>query len=90
MIRRAFLAFIHFYQRFISPLKSRPTCRFLPTCSEYAKEAIEIHGAWRGGWKALWRLLRCQPLCKGGFDPVVPPETREGHVCEWKTKENVS
>jgi putative membrane protein insertion efficiency factor len=70
--RRLALGLIRFYQRYLSPLK-RPTCRFLPTCSDYAHEAICVHGVWRGGLMALWRLLRCQPLCKGGYDPVLPP-----------------
>jgi putative membrane protein insertion efficiency factor len=71
MIRRLALLLIHWYQRFLSPLK-RPTCRFLPTCSEYAYEAISRFGVWRGGRMAAWRLLRCQPLCAGGYDPVLP------------------
>jgi putative membrane protein insertion efficiency factor len=57
------------YRRWISPFKP-PTCRFHPTCSAYAQEALELHGIWRGGWLSVWRILRCQPLCKGGFDPV--------------------
>jgi putative membrane protein insertion efficiency factor len=57
------------YRRWLSPLKP-PTCRFLPTCSAYAIEALEVHGALRGARLAVWRILRCQPLCKGGFDPV--------------------
>ncbi|HTW45402.1 MAG TPA: membrane protein insertion efficiency factor YidD [Acidobacteriaceae bacterium] len=47
-------------------------CRFQPTCSEYAAIAVSEYGLVRGGWMALWRVLRCQPLCKGGFDPVRP------------------
>jgi putative membrane protein insertion efficiency factor len=62
---------IRWYQRFLSPLK-RPTCRFLPTCSDYAHEAVARWGVWRGGWKAAWRLLRCQPFGGHGYDPVVP------------------
>jgi hypothetical protein len=75
-VRRVALAVIRFYQRYISVLK-RPTCRFVPTCSEYAVEAIEHFGVVRGSLKALWRLLRCQPLCAGGYDPVLPAP----HVC---------
>ncbi len=56
------------YQRVLSPL-SGPSCRYLPTCSEYAKEAIEKHGAWRGLWKATWRVLRCHPFAAHGYDP---------------------
>lgn len=70
IVRRVALALIRFYQRYLSGLK-RPTCRFVPTCSEYAHEAIEHYGVVRGGLRALWRLLRCQPLCAGGYDPVL-------------------
>ena len=62
---------LRFYQRFLSPLKP-PMCRFSPTCSQYAVEAIERHGILRGTAYATWRLLRCQPFCEGGFDPVPP------------------
>ena len=67
-MRRALLVLVTFYRRWLSPLKGRPTCRFLPSCSAYAEEAITRYGAWRGGWKSLWRLLRCHPLCRGGLD----------------------
>jgi uncharacterized protein len=60
---------IRAYQRLLSPLFP-PACRYLPTCSEYALEAVERHGAVRGGMKALWRVLRCHPLARGGYDPV--------------------
>lgn len=61
---------VYFYRRVLSPLKGRPTCRFLPTCSEYAIEAVQVHGVVVGGAKAAYRVLRCNPLCRGGFDPV--------------------
>lgn len=54
-------------------------CRFQPTCSEYAAIAVSEYGIVRGGWMALWRLLRCQPLSKGGFDPVRPNPRRHSH-----------
>ena len=60
---------IRFYRRRISPL-TPPCCRFIPTCSQYALEAIEKYGAWKGGYLALRRLLRCNPFHKGGYDPV--------------------
>ena len=61
---------IRFYRKNISPL-SQPCCRFIPTCSAYALEAVEKYGAWKGGWLALRRLLRCQPFYRGDyFDPV--------------------
>jgi uncharacterized protein len=60
---------IRFYRRSLSPLKP-PVCRFYPSCSQYGLEAIEKYGAGRGSWLLVRRLLRCQPFCKGGFDPV--------------------
>lgn len=69
MLQRAMIAAIRFYQKGISPL-TPASCRFQPTCSAYALEAIQRHGPARGFWLALKRLLRCQPFCKGGYDPV--------------------
>lgn len=63
------ILFIKGYRLFISPLKS-PTCRFVPTCSEYALQAIEKHGVVRGGLMAVRRILRCHPFHPGGYDPV--------------------
>ena len=60
---------IAFYRRRISPM-TRRSCRFIPSCSEYAYQAIEIHGFLQGGLRALWRILRCNPFNKGGYDPV--------------------
>ncbi len=68
---RVFLALIRFYRRAISPM-TPPACRFTPTCSAYAEEAVRRHGAARGGWLALRRLLKCHPLGPSGFDPVPP------------------
>lgn len=68
-MKRLVLVMIRFYQRWISPLLP-PSCRYVPTCSEYGHEAIERYGLLGGGAKALWRLLRCNPFGKGGFDPV--------------------
>lgn len=62
---------LRFYRRFLSPLKP-PMCRFSPTCSQYAIEAIERHGIFRGSAYAIWRILRCHPFCRGGHDPVPP------------------
>lgn len=63
---------IRLYQLCLSPLLGQ-NCRFTPTCSQYAIEAIRVHGAIVGSGYAVWRLLRCQPLCKGGHDPVPGP-----------------
>ena len=68
-MKRLLIAMINFYQKNISPNKP-PMCRFYPTCSQYAKEAIEIHGPVKGLILALWRFLRCNPFSKGGYDPV--------------------
>ena len=69
-MKRLFLAFIRFYQRSISPYRTA-CCRFSPTCSAYAYEAITKYGAVKGGWLAFRRLLRCNPFYKGDyFDPV--------------------
>jgi len=67
---------IVFYRRFISPLKP-PVCRFYPTCSQYALEAVEVHGPVRGLWLALRRILKCHPFHPGGYDPVPPPGTKK-------------
>ena len=64
-----FVAIIRFYQKQISPMLP-PSCRFQPTCSQYAIEAIQKHGALKGGALAFWRILRCNPFSKGGYDPV--------------------
>ena len=69
MLTKLALLILRFYKRFISPLLP-PTCRFTPTCSEYAMQAIERFGFWRGSWLAIKRLLRCHPLHPGGYDPV--------------------
>ena len=68
------LAPVRLYRAVISPMKRVPSCRFLPTCSEYAIEAVRERGVVVGGALAAWRLARCHPLCRGGFDPVPPKE----------------
>ena len=69
-MKRILLALIAFYRRHISP-HTPPACRFTPTCSQYAQEAITKYGALKGGWLALRRLLRCHPFYKGDhYDPV--------------------
>lgn len=64
------IALIRFYRKFLSPLKRRPTCRFTPTCSAYAIDAFKKRGFFVGFALTCYRLLRCQPLCPGGYDPV--------------------
>ena len=77
MIRRFALALLHGYRRWISPALP-PACRFEPSCSVYAIEAIELHGVLRGSWLAAKRLARCHPLSRGGFDPVEMPAPSRG------------
>jgi putative membrane protein insertion efficiency factor len=69
MVKKLVLAFIHFYQKAISPLFPR-SCRFWPTCSEYALEAINTYGLARGLLKTCFRVLKCNPFHPGGYDPV--------------------
>ncbi|MEC1612905.1 membrane protein insertion efficiency factor YidD [Bacillus mojavensis] len=68
-MKTIFIALIRGYQKFISPW-TPPTCRFYPTCSQYGIEAIKTHGALKGGWLTLIRILKCQPFHAGGVDPV--------------------
>lgn len=68
-MKKVFLAPIRFYQKWISP-GLPPSCRFYPSCSEYAYQAIEKYGVLRGGWLGLRRIVRCHPFNPGGFDPV--------------------
>lgn len=69
MVAKLLMGLVRFYRRFISPLK-RPTCRFYPSCSAYALEALQKHGAVKGSGLAIWRVLRCNPFNPGGYDPV--------------------
>ena len=74
-MKKILLALIRFYRRAISPC--RPCCcRYIPTCSAYAMEAIELHGALKGSWLALRRFLRCNPFGGWGYDPVPLPKPR--------------
>jgi putative membrane protein insertion efficiency factor len=73
--RGALVAVLRFYKRFISPMLP-PACRFQPTCSEYAREAVEHYGVLKGSYMAACRLARCHPWSRGGFDPV-PIESRK-------------
>ena len=68
-MKKLFLFIIKFYRKYISPMKSTK-CPYIPSCSEYGMEAIEKYGAHKGGALALWRIIRCNPFSKGGYDPV--------------------
>ncbi|HOJ12902.1 MAG TPA: membrane protein insertion efficiency factor YidD [Deltaproteobacteria bacterium] len=78
MGKKALIALIRIYQAIVSPMLG-PACRFHPSCSAYAIEAIDTHGPLRGTILAAWRILRCNPFCKGGFDPV--PGTKTPGEC---------
>lgn len=69
MITRLLVALLRGYRWMISPLLA-PACRFHPSCSSYAEEALRRHGAWRGGWLTARRVCRCGPWHAGGYDPV--------------------
>jgi len=76
MMRHLAIALITFYRRFLSPLKGKPTCIFYPSCSLYAIKAFGEWGFIRGMGYTVWRLLRCQPFSRGGYDFVPPRRTR--------------
>ena len=69
-MKYALIWLIKLYQKLVSPLKGQASCRFRPSCSNYAVTAVSRFGALRGGALALWRILRCNPFSDGGFDPV--------------------
>jgi len=76
MFKKSLIAFIRFYQIFISPLKP-PTCRFYPSCSHYGLEAIQRFGAAKGSILTIKRILKCHPFHSGGFDPVPKREDKQ-------------
>ena len=80
-MQRILLALIQAYRYVLSPWIGGQ-CRFTPTCSVYARQAIETYGAGRGSWLALKRILRCQPLCDGGHDPVPGIDPEPQHLDE--------
>ena len=71
-MKRFLIAGLRVYKKYVSPLLP-PACRYEPTCSVYAMEALEVHGVMHGSWLAFRRLLRCHPFVRGGFDPVPAP-----------------
>lgn len=68
-MKKLMILLIKFYRKYISPMK-HTKCPYFPTCSEYGLEAVEKYGAFKGGLLALWRIIRCNPFSKGGYDPV--------------------
>lgn len=78
-MKRVLLAMLRFYKRSISPLLP-PACKYTPTCSEYAMEAIQKHGVIKGVGLAIWRILRCNPFAKGGYDPVPEPKKHKESI----------
>ena len=70
LLKKFLICGIKFYRKYLSPLKRHTHCRFIPTCSQYALEAIEKYGPFKGTFLALKRILRCNPFSKGGCDPV--------------------
>ena len=68
-MKKVLISMIRFYKRYLSPLKSTK-CPYIPSCSHYGLEAIQKYGAFKGGILALWRIVRCNPFSKGGYDPV--------------------
>ncbi|MGA2000487.1 MAG: membrane protein insertion efficiency factor YidD [Terriglobales bacterium] len=81
-MKRALLLTIRLYQRLVSPLLL-PACRYVPTCSEYAHQAVELHGSTKGAMLAAWRLLRCHPFSRGGYDPVPSDESLHDPAFMW-------
>ncbi len=78
-MKRILIAMLRFYKRYISPLLP-DACIYTPTCSEYAMEAIRKHGAFKGTGLAIWRVLRCNPFAKGGYDPVPEPKKHKESI----------
>ncbi len=76
LIKKAMIFLIRTYQTTLSPRFSGGACRYTPTCSQYAIEAVEVHGVFKGSLLAARRILRCNPLFKGGYDPVPPKKKR--------------
>lgn len=75
-IKRIMIFLIRTYQLTLSPRFSHGACRFVPTCSQYAIEALQVHGIIKGSLLTIWRIMRCNPLVKGGYDPVPPKKTK--------------
>lgn len=76
VMKQIFIGIIRFYQKFISPM-TPPTCRFHPSCSQYGLESFQKHGALKGFWLTIKRILKCHPFHPGGFDPVPDKKEKE-------------
>lgn len=74
-MKKIIIWLIKFYRKHLSSMKAAPTCKYYPTCSAYALEAVERFGAFKGSLLAIWRVLRCNPFSRGGVDPV--PEKKK-------------
>ncbi len=79
--RNSVLSLLRAYKAALSPLLP-PACRYVPTCSDYAMEAVDRYGVFRGGLMAMWRVLRCHPFVRGGYDPVVKVPAVKSEVLE--------
>ena len=77
-MKRVAMALVRFYRKYLSGRKPTPTCRFTPTCSAYSLEAFETRGFFVGLALTVWRILRCNPFCAGGYDPVPEKRPRRG------------
>lgn len=69
-MKKLLIKLVKLYRKYISPIKGRPSCIYIPTCSQYTLEALEKYGAIKGSYLSIKRILRCNPLAKGGFDPL--------------------
>ena len=72
-MKKILLWIIDRYRKDISPYKGGPCCKYVPSCSEYGRTAVMRYGAFKGGCMAIWRIMRCNPFSKGGYDPVPLP-----------------
>ena len=84
-MKRVLIWLISFYRKYLSPLKSTK-CPYFPSCSQYGLEAVQKYGAIKGGFLSIWRILRCNPFSKGGYDPVPSMKAKASTKTSVKTK----